>query len=72
MNIFDNSPVIGEHLLYKNFHMICGFGNRGLQHSLAAGRGFAEKILHGAYRTIRLRKFDMRRILMHKKINEYY
>ncbi|TKR81396.1 hypothetical protein L596_015270 [Steinernema carpocapsae] len=70
VNTFDGSPLIGEHLMHKNFHMMCGFGNFGIQHSLAVGRGFAERIFDGAYTSINLRKFDMRRIMAGQKIEE--
>ncbi|CAD6190208.1 unnamed protein product [Caenorhabditis auriculariae] len=63
VNTFDGAPVIGEHPLYPNLHMMCGFGERGAMHSLAAGRSYAEKIFEGAYINVNLRKFDMRRII---------
>lgn len=72
VNVFDNSPVIGEHLLYKNLHFVCGFGNRGMQHALAVGRSLAEKLYQGAYVTLNLRKFDLRRILKMEKLQESY
>ncbi|MCP9264937.1 FAD-dependent oxidoreductase domain-containing protein 1 [Dirofilaria immitis] len=72
VNTFDNSPVIGEHLLYQNLHFLCGFGNRGMQHSLAVGRSYAEKLLEGAYLSLNLRKFDMRRLLKMEKLMEEY
>lgn len=72
MNTFDNSPVIGEHLLYQNLHFLCGFGNRGMQHALAVGRSYAEKLLEGAYLSLNLRKFDMRRLVKMEKLEEEY
>ncbi|KAE9419395.1 hypothetical protein Angca_003329, partial [Angiostrongylus cantonensis] len=63
VNTFDSAPVIGEHPLYQNLHMLCGFGDRSAMHSLAAGRAFAERLFEGAYVNINLRKFDMRRIV---------
>ncbi|KAK0404837.1 hypothetical protein QR680_017657 [Steinernema hermaphroditum] len=70
VNTFDDSPVIGEHLLYNNFHTMSGFGNFGIQHSISVGRAFAERIFDGAYTSINLRKFDMRRIMAGSKIEE--
>ncbi|VDM77902.1 unnamed protein product [Strongylus vulgaris] len=49
VNTFDSAPVIGEHPLYQNLFMMCGFGGRGAMHSLAAGRAFAERLFEGAY-----------------------
>lgn len=72
VNLFDNSPVIGEHLLFKNYLIACGFGNRGMQHSLAVGRGICEKVYEHAYTTINMRKFDMRRLMSGQKLEEIY
>ncbi|VDN22133.1 unnamed protein product [Gongylonema pulchrum] len=72
VNTFDNSPIIGEHLLYKNVHFLCGFGNRGMQHALAVGRSYSEKLLEGAYISLNLRKFDMRRLVKMEKLQEEY
>ncbi|KAK5982804.1 FAD-dependent oxidoreductase domain-containing protein 1 [Trichostrongylus colubriformis] len=72
VNTFDSAPVIGEHPLYKNLYMLCGFGGRGAMHSLAAGRAFAERTYDGAYVNINLRKFDMRRIVKVDKLREAF
>ncbi|CAB3405883.1 unnamed protein product [Caenorhabditis bovis] len=71
VNTFDDAPVIGEHPLYSNLHMMCGFGGRGVMHSLAAGRAYAERIFDGAYINVNLRKFDMRRIVKMDPIKEH-
>ncbi|KAK6010331.1 hypothetical protein OSTOST_24643, partial [Ostertagia ostertagi] len=49
VNIFDSAPVIGEHPLYKNLYMMCGFSGRGAMHALATGRAFSERLYDGAY-----------------------
>ncbi|ETN85165.1 hypothetical protein RB195_021643 [Necator americanus] len=72
VNTFDSAPVIGEHPLYQNLFMICGFGGRGAMHSLAAGRAFAERLFEGAYVNINLRKFDMRRIVKMDRLEEAF
>ncbi|CAI4229323.1 unnamed protein product [Auanema sp. JU1783] len=70
LNTFDSAPIIGEHPLYNNLYMMCGFGSRNVMHSLAAGRAFAERVFDGAYVNINLRKFDMRRIVKTEKLIE--
>ncbi|EFO93823.1 hypothetical protein CRE_12628 [Caenorhabditis remanei] len=70
INTFDDAPVIGEHPLYTNLHMMCGFGERGVMHSMAAARAYAERIFDGAYINVNLRKFDMRRIVKMDPITE--
>lgn len=72
VNTFDSAPVIGEHPLYQNLYMMCGFGSRGAMHSLAAGRAFAERLYDGAYVNINLRKFDMRRIVKMDRLQEAF
>lgn len=72
VNVFDNSPIIGEHLIYRNLHFVCGFGGRGMQHALAVGRSYAERLYEGAYVTMNLRKFDMRRMVKMVKLRESF
>lgn len=63
--------------------MLCGFAerfaaflifrllfSRGPMHSIAAGRAYAERIFDGAYITVNLRKFDMRRLVKMDRITE--
>lgn len=72
VNVFDEAPIIGEHPLYGNLFMMCGFGNRDVMHSLAAGRAFAERVFDGAYVNINLRRFDMRRIVKMDRLKESF
>lgn len=41
-------------------------------HAIAAARAYAERVYDGAYHTINLRRFDMRRIAMNAPIIEKY
>lgn len=41
-------------------------------HSIAAARAYAERVYDGAYHTINLRRFDMRRIVKNDPIFEKY
>ncbi|KAI6181893.1 putative fad oxidoreductase [Aphelenchoides besseyi] len=64
VNTFDDAPILGEHLLYRNLYTMSGFSNYGAQLSLAAGRLYAERAYDCAYSTVNVRRFDMRRIML--------
>uniref|UniRef100_A0A7E4V1K9 FAD-dependent oxidoreductase domain-containing protein 1 n=1 Tax=Panagrellus redivivus TaxID=6233 RepID=A0A7E4V1K9_PANRE len=70
VNTFDDTPIMGEHLLFTNLYTMAGFANYGPQMSIAMGRLFAERIFEGAYTTVNVRKFDMRRIMHGNKVAE--
>jgi glycine/D-amino acid oxidase-like deaminating enzyme len=46
-----------------NFYVACGFSGHGFMHALAVGRGLAELIVDGAYRTLDLARMGYQRIL---------
>lgn len=62
-NTLDQNAILGPHPEITNFHFINGFSGHGLQQSAAMGRGAAELILHGCYRTLDLSPFSYARIL---------
>ncbi|KAI6190960.1 putative fad oxidoreductase [Aphelenchoides bicaudatus] len=64
VNIFDDAPIMGEHLLYQTFYTMGGFSNYGAQMSLAAGKLYSERALDYAYSLVNVRRFDLRRIMM--------
>ncbi|KAE9550122.1 hypothetical protein FO519_006659 [Halicephalobus sp. NKZ332] len=70
VNTFDDIPILSEHLQFPNFYIMSGFGNYGPQMSIAAGKLFSEKIFDGAYTTVNVRKYDMRRIMHGNKVYE--
>ena len=41
-------------------------------HAIAAARAYAERVYDGAYHTINLRKFDMRRIVKNDPLKEHF
>jgi glycine/D-amino acid oxidase-like deaminating enzyme len=49
---------------------INGFSGHGLQQSPAIGRGLAERIAYGAYRTLDLTPFSVDRVLRGEKFLE--
>lgn len=69
-NKFDQNAVIGPHPQIENFVFVNGFSGHGLQQSPAMGRGVAEWLAHGDYRTLDLRPFGFQRILDQKPFVE--
>lgn len=61
-NTLDQNAIVGPHGEVGNFHFLCGFSGHGLQQSPAAGRGLAELLVHGEYRTLDLSPFAHDRI----------
>ena len=61
-NTFDQNAIIGPHHEVENFLFANGFSGHGLQQSMAIGRGLAEFITYGAYRSIELSPFAYKRI----------
>ena len=61
-NTFDHNAIIGPHTRVENFLFLNGFSGHGLQQSPAMGRGTAEFITYGGYRTLDLTPFNYARI----------
>ncbi|MEM9677972.1 MAG: FAD-binding oxidoreductase [Pseudomonadota bacterium] len=62
MNTFDQNAIMGPDTEVENFIHLNGFSGHGLQQSPAMGRGTAEWITHGEYRSLDLRPFHIERI----------
>ncbi|WP_226781475.1 NAD(P)/FAD-dependent oxidoreductase [Oceaniglobus trochenteri] len=62
-NVFDQNAILGPHPEVSNFLFLNGFSGHGLQQSPAMGRGTAEMLVHGAYRTLDLSPFHYGRIV---------
>ena len=69
-NTFDQNAIVGRHTEVGNFVMLNGFSGHGLQQSPAMGRGVAELITYGAYRTLDLSPFAYDRITRGEKFVE--
>jgi FAD-dependent oxidoreductase domain-containing protein 1 len=62
-NRLDGNPVIGNWPGEReNFYVATGFSGHGMMHALGVGRGLAELIVHGAYRSIDLTRLGYHRI----------
>ncbi|MCY4179840.1 MAG: FAD-binding oxidoreductase, partial [Litoreibacter sp.] len=61
-NTFDQNAIIGPHSAVENFIFVNGFSGHGLQQSMAIGRGVAEWVAYGEYRSIDLSSLGFKRI----------
>ncbi|MFB2551304.1 NAD(P)/FAD-dependent oxidoreductase [Ensifer soli] len=59
----DHNVILGPHGVVKNFLFANGFSGHGLQQSPAMGRGLAELIVHGGFRTLDLSSFGHERVV---------
>ncbi|WP_299848887.1 FAD-binding oxidoreductase [uncultured Roseovarius sp.] len=62
MNTFDHNAIMGPHDEVENFIFLNGFSGHGIQQAPAMGRGTAEWLTYGAYRTLDLTDFNFTRI----------
>lgn len=69
-NTLDQNAVSGPHPEIGNFLFLNGFSGHGLQQSPAMGRGTAEWLTFGEYRTLDLTPFHFQRIAANQPIVE--
>ena len=69
-NTLDQNAILGPHPEIGNFYFCNGFSGHGLQQSPAVGRATAELIVHGAYKSIDLKRFGFERILRNEPLRE--
>jgi len=69
-NTLDHNAVLGPHPEIGNFFFLNGFSGHGLQQSPAMGRGTAEMLTFGEYRSLDLRPFHFDRILANQPLIE--
>ena len=62
-NTLDQNAIVWPHPEIRNFHFVNGFSGHGLQQSPAIGRGMAEMLIHGAYRSIDFGPMSYERII---------
>lgn len=61
-NVFDHNAIMGPHTEVENFVFLNGFSGHGLQQSPAMGRGTAEFLTYGEYRSLDMSPFNYERI----------
>jgi glycine/D-amino acid oxidase-like deaminating enzyme len=69
-NTFDQNAILGTHHEVENFVFVNGFSGHGLQQSPAMGRGTAELIVYGEYRSLDLTPFNYERIVKNQAYKE--
>jgi FAD-dependent oxidoreductase domain-containing protein 1 len=70
MSLLDHNAIVGPAGGIENFYLCNGFSGHGLQQSPAVGRGLAELIAHGRYRTLDLSELGYERVLAHRPLLE--
>lgn len=71
MNLFDHNAVIGAHPALTNLWFANGFSGHGMQHAPAAGRGLAELVVHGAFKTLDLSSLGLQRLIDKRPLVEH-
>lgn len=70
MNELDHNAIIGPAVGVGGLYLANGFSGHGLQQAPAVGRGLAEHILHGGYRSLDLSDLGHRRIVDGRPLHE--
>jgi glycine/D-amino acid oxidase-like deaminating enzyme len=70
MSLLDHNAIIGRAGAFRNFYLCNGFSGHGLQQAPAVGRGLAELIVHGGYRTLDLSELGYDRVLANRPLLE--
>ncbi len=70
MNLFDHNAIVGPVGDIAGLLIAVGFSGHGLQQSPAVGRGLAELVTQGAYRTLDLSALGYERIAAGRPLNE--
>jgi FAD-dependent oxidoreductase domain-containing protein 1 len=70
VNTLDHNAIVGPHPEVANLLFANGFSGHGLQQAPAVGRGLAEWIATGAYRSLDLEPLGYRRIIDGRPIRE--
>lgn len=69
-NTLDQNAILGPHPEIANFHFQNGFSGHGLQQAPAMGRGMAQLLTHGEYRSLDLAPFGFERIVTNTPLVE--
>jgi glycine/D-amino acid oxidase-like deaminating enzyme len=66
----DHNAIVGRAGGLQNFYLCNGFSGHGLQQAPAMGRGLAELLVHGEYRTLDLSDLGYERVLENRPLLE--
>lgn len=69
-NTLDQNAILGPHPELGNFLFLNGFSGHGLQQSAAMGRGMAEWLTYGTFRSLDLSPFQYERIVENRPLVE--
>ncbi len=69
-NTFDHNAIVGPHPELEGFIFANGFSGHGLQQAPAVGRGVAELIATGGFRTLDLSPFGYERLIRRRPFAE--
>ena len=70
LNTFDHNAIVGPHPACANLIFANGFSGHGMQQAPAIGRGVAEWIAHGGWRTLDLSPLGWQRVLAGRPLRE--
>jgi glycine/D-amino acid oxidase-like deaminating enzyme len=70
MNLFDHNAIVGPLPGLDNLLVATGFSGHGLQQAPAVGRGLAELVVHGHYRSLDLAPLGYERVAANKPLTE--
>jgi FAD-dependent oxidoreductase domain-containing protein 1 len=70
MCLLDHNALVGSVPGLTNGYMAAGFSGHGLQQSPAVGRGLAELVVHGGYRSLDLSPLGCERLLANRPLLE--
>lgn len=70
MNLLDHNAIVGRLGDLANAYLAAGFSGHGLQQAPAVGRGLAELIVHGGYRTLDLSDLGFERVAAGRPLRE--
>ncbi|MCP1167568.1 NAD(P)/FAD-dependent oxidoreductase [Limimaricola litoreus] len=69
-NTLDQNALLGPHPAVPNLHFANGFSGHGLQQAPAVGRGIAEHIIHGGWRSLDLSPLSVARLVEGRALTE--
>jgi glycine/D-amino acid oxidase-like deaminating enzyme len=70
LNTFDANAIVGRLPQFDDLIVATGFSGHGLQQSPGVGRGLAELVMHGRYRSLDLSPLGYDRVVANRPIVE--